>query len=349
MTAVTGGPSSSLVGRDLGSYQVVRELGEGGMGVVFEAEHRWLGRTVAIKTIRPDAVSDSSFSQRFMIEARAICALDHPGIVRLYDFAFEGDTPYIVMEHVRGKTLQEVIEGGRRLDPSYVVELLRPIAEALDHAHAHGIVHRDVKPGNLLLAYDGRTMIMDFGLAHLAGYTMATDPDSVLGTPDYIAPEQVAGEEVDGRADTYSLASVVFEAVTGRPPFTGGSWIDIASRRLREAPPFASDIVPEIPLEFSRRLARALERDPKKRPSTAVEFFDSLAEALVPVEEQVLETQPLLPAVAAPVRRRWWQFAFAAAGGAFAYATIATAGWLAYGDGQYAQMLARVTSSLLHR
>ena len=328
MTTGMGG-SSSLVGRELGSYQVVRELGEGGMGVVFEAEHKLLGRKVAIKTIRPDALSDHSFSQRFMLEARAISALDHPGIVRLYDFAIESGMPYIVMEHVKGKTLQEVIEGGRKLPPSTAVELLRPVAEALDHAHENGVVHRDVKPGNLLLAYDGRTLIMDFGLAHLSGFTMQTDPESVLGTPDYIAPEQVVGEKVDGRADIYSLAAVVFETVTGRPPFGGGSWIDVASRRLIEDAPHAHEVSPDVPHEFSKSLARALHRNPDRRPATAVEFFNLLAEA---VERAVVGADALAVAEPSSGWRRLWPFGAAMAAAAVVSAGVITALGLAPGD-----------------
>src|SRR5437588_7832815 len=233
------GPGETWIGRELGNYHLLRILGSGGMGIVFEAEHRLLNRRVAIKTIRPHVANDHTFSRRFLLEARAIAALDHPGIVGLHDFAFEGATPYMVMEFVTGQTLEDVMAVGRLAAPG-LVRLLQPVAEALDHAHTHGIVHRDVKPGNILLADDGRTLVMDFGLACLDGFTMATDPESFLGTPDYISPEQVAGQSVDGRADIYSLAAVIYEAVSGCKPFVGKNWIEIASRRLLEPPPRVS-------------------------------------------------------------------------------------------------------------
>jgi serine/threonine-protein kinase len=160
--------------------------------------------------------------------------------------------------------------------------MLEPVARALDHAHQHGVVHRDIKPGNILLADDGRTLVMDFGLACLAGFTMATDPESFLGTPDYISPEQVSGQVVDGRCDIYSLAAVIFEAVSGLKPFPGRNWIEIASRRLLEAPPRMCDICADIPFAFSETLVRAMDRDPDRRPASACELLTELTASLEP-------------------------------------------------------------------
>jgi eukaryotic-like serine/threonine-protein kinase len=272
-------PGEGWIGRDLGSYHLLRILGTGGMGIVFEAEHRLLGRRVAIKTIRPDVANDHSFSRRFLLEARAIASLDDPGIVGLHDFAFEGSIPYMVMEYVTGRTLEDLMHVGRLAAPG-LLRLLEPVAKALDHAHQHGVVHRDIKPGNILLADDGRTLVMDFGLACLAGFTMATDPESFLGTPDYISPEQVSGQVVDGRCDIYSLGAVIFEAVSGEKPFPGRNWIEIASRRLLEGPPRISSICPDVPFAFSESLAGAMDRDPDKRPETARELLTRLTSAL---------------------------------------------------------------------
>jgi serine/threonine-protein kinase len=169
-----------------------------------------------------------------------------------------------------------------RLAPTGLIRLLHPVAEALDHAHSHGVVHRDVKPGNILLADDGRTLVMDFGLACLDGFTMATDPESFLGTPDYIAPEQVAGQPVDGRADIYSLAAVIFEAVSGCKPFPGKNWIEIASRRLVEPAPRIADKCPDLPVAFSDALAEGMHRDRELRPQSCCELLSRLSSSLEP-------------------------------------------------------------------
>jgi serine/threonine protein kinase len=274
-------PGEAWIGHELGSYHLLRILGTGGMGIVFEGEHRLLGRRVAIKTIRPDVANDHSFSRRFLLEARAIASLDHPGIVSLHDFAFEGSIPYMVMEFVTGRTLEDLMGVGRLAAPG-LLRLLQPVAEALDHAHSHGVVHRDIKPGNILLADDGRTLVMDFGLACLAGFTMATDPEAFLGTPDYISPEQVSGQVVDGRCDIYSLSAVIYEAVSATKPFPGRNWIEIASRRILEAPPKVAKVCTDLPVAFSDALACGMDRDPEKRPATAGELLASLSEALEP-------------------------------------------------------------------
>ncbi len=269
-------PRTGWVGRDVGGYRVVRALGEGGMGLVFLAEHRLLGRWAAIKTIRPEVAEDRTFGLRFQIEARAIATLDHPGIVRLYDFAFEDGVPYMVLEMVKGRTLESVLADTGRLHPKRALELLWPAAAGLDHAHLHGVIHRDVKPSNILLADDGRTLMMDFGLACLSGFTVATDPESFLGTPDYISPEQMSDAIIDGRADIYSFAAVIYECVTGEKPFTGRSWIEVASRRLTEPAPIANG----VPEAFARALAQGMERDPGRRPVRATHLLDDLAAGL---------------------------------------------------------------------
>ena len=273
-----GGPEDGV--QELGSYRLLKKLGAGGMGVVYEAEHRLLGRRVAIKVIRSELAEDASFSRRFLLEARAIAALDDPGIVRLYDFAFADGRPYMVMEYVTGRTLLDVLRGGHRLRPAGVGSLFWPVARALDHAHQNGFVHRDVKPANILLGDDGRTLVMDFGLACLAGFSMSTSPDTFLGTPDYIAPEQVVGQPVEARSDIYSLAAVIFEAVTGAKPFAGDSWIEVASRRLYEPAPLASQVCRDLPVGFARELQVGMDREPGQRPATASDLLTRLQSKL---------------------------------------------------------------------
>ncbi|HEX6351239.1 MAG TPA: serine/threonine-protein kinase [Candidatus Dormibacteraeota bacterium] len=241
---------------------------------MLRGEHQLLGRAAAIKTARPDIVLDPGFERRFLLEARAVAALNHPAIVRLYDFAFEGDIPYMVMELVEGRTLDELLDGP--IEPRVAIECLLPIAGALDYAHRHGVVHRDVKPSNILLADDGRTLIMDFGLACFAGFSLATDPSSVLGTPDYIAPEQLNGGRADARSDVYSLASIVFEMVSGRKPFTGATWMEVASRRLTEPAPRLEG----VPWEFAQALVDGMDRTPQARPESPLALLGSLAYGL---------------------------------------------------------------------
>jgi len=269
-----GGFDPVWVGRELGSYRVLRVLGSGGMGIVLEAEHVLLGRRAAIKTVKPDLVTDSAVERRFLLEARAVAALDHPGIVRLYDFSFEEDMPYMVMEMVPGRTLDEFLDAP--IPARVALDVVLPVAAALDYAHAHGVVHRDVKPSNILLGDDGRTMVMDFGLALFSDFSLSTEPGSVIGTPDYIAPEQLSGSRVDHRADIYSLAAIVYEMVAGRRPFTGKNWMEVATRRLLEPAPRAEG----TPWEFAQALADGLERSPAARPDSAVGLVASLAYGL---------------------------------------------------------------------
>lgn len=276
MAAGVGYPGGATrVGAELGGYHLIRELGAGGMGVVYLGEHRLLGRLAAVKTIRPEIGADPSFERRFQLEARAIAGLDHPSIVRLYDFAREGDVPYMAMEYVTGRTLAELLSETATLEAPVLFELLAPVAAALDHAHAHGVIHRDVKPANILVADDGRVLVMDFGLACLQDFTMATDPNCFLGTPEYVAPEQITGHPLGGTADVYSLAALIFEAVTGRRPFTGRSWIEVASQRLTGPPPVATGVAPG----FAAELAQAMSVDPAARPQTALELLERLAAA----------------------------------------------------------------------
>lgn len=292
-----GDVAPGWIGRELGGYRVTRVLGSGGMGIVLEAEHILLGRPAAIKTIKPDLVVDPAMERRFLLEARAVASLDHPAIVRLYDFAFDVDLPYMVMEMVPGRSLDQFLDSA--IPPRVALEVMLPVAGALDYAHRHGVVHRDVKPANIVLGDDGRTMVMDFGLALLSGFTFATQPGSVLGTPDYIAPEQLTGARVDHRVDIYSLAAVIFELVCGHRPFGSGTWMEVATRRLLEPAPRAEG----LPWEFAQALADGLERDPAARPDSALGLLAALAFGLglsVTFDERNPALKPLRAAAAGP-------------------------------------------------
>jgi serine/threonine protein kinase len=266
-------------GQHVGGYKVLREIETDSLGVIYEAEHPRLHRKVALRTIGAGVARDVSFSRRFLLELRSYVALEHPAIPRLYELAYEGDCPYLVTEMIDGRTLDVVLGDGLRFEPLGIIGLLRPIASALDYAHGRATVHRDVKPANILLADDGSTLLTGFGLGMVASFNTGPGAGGPVA-PDYVAPEQLVGREVDGRADVYSLAAIVFEAVTGGRPFSSKSWIETLSRRLYEPPPSVQDTVPELSSAFATVLQQAMDREPDRRPSTAGELLDNLERAL---------------------------------------------------------------------
>jgi serine/threonine-protein kinase len=269
------------IGQRLGGYRVLREVDQDSLGILYEAEHPRLHKKVALRTIGPAAARDVSHSRRFLLELRSYVALEHPAIPRLYELAYEGDCPYLVTEVIPGRTLDDELADGARRDPMGMIELLKPIASALDYAHSRATVHRDVKPANILLADDGRTMLTGFGLGTVASFSNGPGAAGPMA-PDYVAPERLVGREVDARADVYSLAAVIFHAVTGQRPFTSRSWIETLSRRLYEPPPAARDAVPELLEEFSKVLQSAMDRELDRRPVSAGELTQHLRRALEP-------------------------------------------------------------------
>jgi serine/threonine-protein kinase len=266
-------------GQHVGGYRVLREIETDSLGVVYEAEHPRLHRRVALRTIGASVAKDVSFSRRFLLELRSYVALEHPAIPRLYELAYDGDCPYLVTEMIDGRTLDAVLGAGVMYEPLGIVGLLRPIGSALDYAHSRATVHRDVKPANILLADDGRTLLTGFGLGTVASFNTGPGTGGPVA-PDYVAPERLVGREVDGRADVYSLAAVVFEAVTGRRPFSSKSWIETLSRRLYEPPPSVRDSVPRLSVAFASVLQQAMDREPDRRPATAGQLLDGLERAL---------------------------------------------------------------------
>ena len=268
-----------------GGFRILREVDQDSLGVLYEAEHPRLQQKVALRTIGAAAARDVTHSRRFLLELRSYVSLDHPAIPRLYELAYNGDCPYIVTEIIPGKTLDDMLTDETQRDPRGVIELLEPIASALDYAHSRATVHRDVKPANILLADDGRTMLTGFGLGTIASFSNGPGAAGPMA-PDYVAPERLVGREVDARADVYSLAAVIFHAVTGQRPFTSRSWIETLSRRLYEPPPSAKDLMSELPQEFAQVLQEAMDRDPSRRPATAGELLGRLSDSLEPQAPQ---------------------------------------------------------------
>jgi serine/threonine-protein kinase len=246
---------------------------------VYEAEHPRLHRRVALRTIGTGVARDVSFSRRFLLELRSYTALEHKAIPRLYELAYDGESPYLVTELVPGVTFDTMLGDGQRYEPLGIIDLMRPIASALDYAHSRATVHRDVKPANILLADDGRTLLTGFGLGTVASFNTGPGATGPVA-PDYVAPERLVGHEVDGRADVYSLAAVIFEATTGRRPFFSKSWIETLSRRLYEPPPNVREVAPELSPAFAAVLQQAMDRDPARRPATAGELLDRLEAAI---------------------------------------------------------------------
>jgi eukaryotic-like serine/threonine-protein kinase len=294
--------SSNGNGQHVGGYRVLREIETDSLGVIYEAEHPRLHRKVALRKIGAGVARDVSFSRRFLLELRSYVALEHPAIPRLYELAYEGDCPYLVTEMIDGRTLDAVLGDGVMYEPLGILGLLRPIASALDYAHGRATVHRDVKPANILLADDGRTLLAGFGLGMVASFNTGPGTGGPVA-PDYVAPERLVGREVDGRADVYSLAAVVFEAVTGRPPFSSKSWIETLSRRLYEPPPSVRDSVPELSARFATVLQQAMDREPDRRPSTAGELLDRLQRALTSKGDDSLPVNWLRRRVLGLIRR----------------------------------------------
>ena len=271
-------------------------MGRGGMAEVYRARDIRLDRVVAIKTLRSDLARDHTFQARFRREAQSAASLNHPSIIAVYDTGedmMDGTpVPYIVMEFVDGRTLRDLLRADRRLLPERAVELVDGILRALDYSHRGGIVHRDIKPANIMLTVNGEVKVMDFGIARAMADSAATMTQTaqVIGTAQYLSPEQARGERVDARSDIYSTGCVLYELLTGQPPFTGDSPVAIAYQHVREDPIPPSRIDPEIPQWADAIVLKAMAKDPVHRYQSAAEMRGDLQRALsgMPVDPQTM-------------------------------------------------------------
>jgi serine/threonine protein kinase len=256
--------------KTLGRYQIQGEIGRGTMGVVYKALDPALGRAVALKTVHlafsVAAADRELYEQRFMTEAKVAAALSHPGIVVVHDVGRdpESHTLYIALEYLRGETLETLVSDGRQLDWHEALRLTGAVAEALDHAHSHGVVHRDVKPANIMVLPSGEPKIMDFGIAKVPTSEL-TGAGEFFGTPSYMSPEQAQGETVDKRSDIFSLGSVMYLLLTGARPFDGPNVPAIVMRVAHKDPPPPSSRAPHLPAAVDAVVARALAKDPDSR------------------------------------------------------------------------------------
>jgi eukaryotic-like serine/threonine-protein kinase len=278
-------------------YEIGGVLGRGGMAEVHRGRDLRLGREVAVKVLRSDLARDPSFQVRFRREAQAAASLNHPAIVAVYDTGEDrtgsGATPYIVMEYVEGETLRDVLRREGRLDPTRAMQLAADICGALDFSHRNGIVHRDVKPGNVMITPQGAVKVMDFGIARAVSDSAATmtSTAAVIGTAQYLSPEQARGEAVDARSDVYSVGCLLYELVTGAPPFTGDSPVSVAYQHVREDPRLPSSINPEIPPELDAILLKAMSKNPANRYQSAADMRNDLLRAIA---GQRVEATPVM-------------------------------------------------------
>jgi eukaryotic-like serine/threonine-protein kinase len=267
-----------------GRYRVERELGRGGMATVYLAEDEELSRDVAVKVLAEHLAGEEAFRARFVREARLAGRLSHPNVVRVYDAGEADGRPFMVMEYVPGTSLADV----GRLPVSRVVDLGMQACAGLQHAHEAGLVHRDVKPANLLVREDGVLKIADFGIARAAESTRHTQAGTLLGTAAYLAPEQIAGEDATSASDIYSLGAVLYELLTGRPPYSFGSLGELAAKQSEGVIEPAGDLA-DVPRAVEAAVMHALARDPSFRPASAAE----LAQELAPSTTAEQPTRPL--------------------------------------------------------
>ncbi len=298
-----------------GRYRVADVLGRGGMAVVYLARDDELDRPVAIKVLAGHLADDTVFRDRFVREARLAAGLSHPNIVQIYDAGEDDGNPYIVMEYVDGRSLADELDLDGPLDPGRVVDLGVQVCAGLEHAHTTGLVHRDIKPGNLLLGESGTVKIADFGIARAAETTRLTQMGSVLGTAAYLSPEQALGEEVTAAADIYSFGCVLYECLTGRTPYVFETLTELAVKHRQEPITPVRERRPEIPEGLEAVVMRSLARNPEYRPPSAAALGQELA-ATAPddvtrplpkasgVRASEVRTEPLRrPTTARPKRR----------------------------------------------
>ncbi len=264
-------------GVNVGPYLIVEQIGRGGMAAVYKAYEESLARHVAIKVLPEFFAEAKEYRVRFQVEAVAVAKLRHQNILSVFAYGEENGTPYIVSEFVDGGTLADKLNGAMRVDE--VVVLPMPIASALDYAHTQGVLHRDVKPSNIMLLGDGTPVLTDFGLAKLLESDTITLTGTVLGTPEYMAPELCSGEVAGPRADIYSLGVVAYEMLTARVPFKGNTPGATIVAQISDPLPPAHEVNPDLPRAIAEVLDKALSKDPNDRYETAQEFVGALAEA----------------------------------------------------------------------
>jgi eukaryotic-like serine/threonine-protein kinase len=288
------GPGALLANR----YRLDERVGGGGMGEVWRATDEVLGRIVAVKVMRPELLEEPSFTERFLAEARTMATIKHRGVVAVHDYQGNETGAFLVMEYVDGESLSRRLHRFGRLDPIRTMALVAQAADALQAAHDRGVVHRDIKPGNLLVTADDTLVLTDFGIARSAASTPLTATGAVIGTPSYLSPEQVLGKPATAQSDVYALGVVAYECLTGRRPFDGENPFDIAMKRLREPPPTMAGNMPTAVLAV---VDRALAADPAQRWPTAAALAGAARKAVTPAGPVPVSPVPSSPVPSSPV------------------------------------------------
>jgi serine/threonine-protein kinase len=265
-------------------YRILRQLGDGGMAYVFEAERLHLGDLVAVKLMHPELATDARKKRRFSLEAHATAAVKHPNVVCIYDYQeTAAGQPYLVLELLRGQTLLQSIRGGQVLTVSRVVEIINPIAAALSLAHGKGILHRDLKPSNIFLHHleDGTEVVklIDFGIVKVLSEDPLTQQGYIVGTPEYLSPERYSGRQIDARSDIYSLGVLVFRLLTGRVPFAGRNTTEILQKHLKQPIPSINALNEQVTTEVEAVVSQAMAKHPDHRQATVLQFAAQLQAA----------------------------------------------------------------------
>ena len=267
----------NLVGSTLNDrYNIIEVVGIGGMAVVYKAVDNLENRFAAIKILKDEFVKDERFRKRFLNESRAIAMLSHKNIVDVYDVNFEGDIQYIVMEFIEGRTLKEYLSVTGSLSTSESISYCKQILGALRHAHERGVVHRDIKPHNIMLLDDGTVKVTDFGIAHVSNFETVTMTDTAIGSVHYISPEQARGLATDEKSDIYSTGVMLYEMATGQLPFTAETPVSVALMQVQQDPKPPREIKPDIPVGLEQIILKAMQKDPNRRYLQAKEFLIDL-------------------------------------------------------------------------
>ncbi|WP_456151679.1 Stk1 family PASTA domain-containing Ser/Thr kinase [Desulfofundulus luciae] len=283
-----------MIGRQLGNrYEILEQLGGGGMAIVYKGRDTFLNRLVTIKVLRPEFSSDKDFTRRFRREAQAVASLSHPNIVSIYDVGQEDDIQYLVMEYVDGEDLKTVIRREGALSPEKAVQIAFQVLDALEHAHENNIVHRDIKPHNILITKSGRAKLTDFGIAREATAATVTQTDTIVGSVHYLSPEQARGELAGPQSDIYSLGVVLYEMLTGSVPFAGDSPIAVAIKHIQEEPEPPSRRNPGISPGLEQVVLRAMQKNPQSRFASAREMARHLEDLFARDGEEATRFIPL--------------------------------------------------------